>query len=81
MINNNAQTTPISPLNMVHAQNSIHTKSRLDQNRGGNAKTSKQHYNISRKHSGNVGNVRGDISGNIGLNQDLDTTPGNFSLQ
>ena len=68
MINNDAQTTPISPLNMVHV------KSRLDYNRGGNSKTSKP----PRKHSGNV---RGDISGSFGLNQDLDTTPGNFSLK
>jgi hypothetical protein len=43
-----------------------HTKSRLER---GNSKTSRP-----RKQSG-------DISGSFGLNQDLDTTPGNFSLK
>ena len=43
-----------------------HTKSRLER---GNAKTSRP-----RKHSPGV-------SGSFGLNQDLDTTPGNFSLK
>ena len=43
-----------------------HTKSRLEGGR--NSKTSRP-----RKQSG-------DISGSFGLNQDLDTTPGNFSL-
>ena len=64
--NINAQTTPISPLTVAH------TKSRLER---GNSKTSRP-----RKQSGDNRDIK-DISGSFGLNQDLDTTPGNFSLK